>query len=221
MNKKCRLLFSKTGRAKYISHLDLMRTFQRIFMRAGVNIRHTEGFNPHAYISIALPLPVCVESKCEILDFELPDSIDISKLPEQLTSVCPEGIIITSAYEPISKVKEIRWIKTSGRLIYDTGIPSEAIEKLTSFFERDSIVITKKSKKGMTETDIVPNINSISFSQISDTAITLTSVIAAQNPSLNPYLIRSSIEQLLPTLSPDFCSFMREEIYDSNMNIFR
>ena len=50
-----RLLFSKTGRAKYISHLDLMRTFQRAFARAKIPIKHTEGFNPHPFVSIALP----------------------------------------------------------------------------------------------------------------------------------------------------------------------
>jgi radical SAM-linked protein len=43
-----RILFSKTDAARYISHLDLMRTFQRAFQRAGITVRHTEGFNPHA-----------------------------------------------------------------------------------------------------------------------------------------------------------------------------
>ena len=52
-----RIQFVKTGRACYISHLDLMRTFQRAFLRAGIHIRHTEGFNPHAYVSIPLPPP--------------------------------------------------------------------------------------------------------------------------------------------------------------------
>ena len=51
-----RLLFTKTGRARYISHLDLMRTFQRAFARARIPIKHTEGFNPHPFVSIALPL---------------------------------------------------------------------------------------------------------------------------------------------------------------------
>ena len=64
-----RLLFSKTGRAKYISHLDLMRTFQRAFFRSGIQIRHTEGFNPHPFVSIALPLSVGYSSQCEILEF--------------------------------------------------------------------------------------------------------------------------------------------------------
>ena len=59
-----RIQFIKTGRARYISHLDLMRTFQRAFLRAGLHVKHTEGFNPHAYVSIALPLSVGFSSHC-------------------------------------------------------------------------------------------------------------------------------------------------------------
>ena len=53
-----RILFSKFGRARFISHLDLMRTIQRAFFRAGIQIKHTEGYNPHPFVSIALPLSV-------------------------------------------------------------------------------------------------------------------------------------------------------------------
>mgnify|MGYP002574509980 CR=1 FL=1 len=68
---KLRLLFVKEAQASYISHLDLMRTFQRAFFRAGLDIRHTEGFNPHAFVSIPLPLPVGFSSACEVLECEL------------------------------------------------------------------------------------------------------------------------------------------------------
>ena len=71
MRNSNRLRFSKTGRAKYISHLDLMRTFQRAFLRAGIEITHTEGFNPHAFVSIPLPLSVGFASQFEVLEFEL------------------------------------------------------------------------------------------------------------------------------------------------------
>ena len=66
-----RLAFSKSDTAKFISHLDLMRTFQRAFFRAGLDIRHTEGFNPHAFVSIPLPLPVGFSSACEVLELSL------------------------------------------------------------------------------------------------------------------------------------------------------
>ncbi len=62
------LAFSKADTAKFISHLDLMRTFQRSFLRAGIAIKHTEGFNPHAFVSIPLPLSVGFSSGCEVLE---------------------------------------------------------------------------------------------------------------------------------------------------------
>ena len=66
-----RALFEKTGNAIWISHLDLMRVFQRAFKRAGLPLTHTQGYNPRPSVSIALPLSVGVESHCELLDFEL------------------------------------------------------------------------------------------------------------------------------------------------------
>ena len=53
-----RILFEKKGNAVWISHLDLMRLFQRAFKRAGLPLTHTQGFNPRPSVSIALPLSV-------------------------------------------------------------------------------------------------------------------------------------------------------------------
>ena len=89
-----RLLFSKTGRAKYISHLDLMRTFQRAFARAKIPIKHTEGFNPHPFVSIALPLSVGYSSQCEILEFGLMEGTGREEVPGRLTAAMPEGIVV-------------------------------------------------------------------------------------------------------------------------------
>ena len=72
-----RLLFEKTGNAVWMSHLDLMRLFQRAFKRAGLLLKHTQGFNPRPSVSIALPLSVGVESRCELLDFDL-EGMDVS-----------------------------------------------------------------------------------------------------------------------------------------------
>ena len=71
-----RALFDKTGNARYISHLDLKRVFQRAFKRSGLPLTHTQGFNPRPSVSIALPLSLGVESRCELLDFELEHPFD-------------------------------------------------------------------------------------------------------------------------------------------------
>ena len=92
---KLRLIFAKEGRAVYISHLDLLRTFQRVFLRQGLVLRHSQGFHPHPIISFALPLPVGQASGCEVLDFEVNEAMDGTGLQEALNRFMPEGIRAT------------------------------------------------------------------------------------------------------------------------------
>ena len=89
---KLRLRFSKTGRAVYISHLDLMRTMTRAFLRAECRLKYSEGFNPHPNISIALPLSVGCESLCEIMDFRLIEEKELDDILKSLSVELPEGI---------------------------------------------------------------------------------------------------------------------------------
>ena len=107
---KLRLRFEKTGRAIYISHLDLMHTMQRAFSRAGYALKYSEGFNPHPQISIALPLSVGAASLCEIMDFRLKEDPDLTELPRKLTAALPEGIEVLEAYEPERKTAQLKWL---------------------------------------------------------------------------------------------------------------
>lgn len=122
---KLRLRFEKTGKAAYISHLDLMRVVQRIFLRAETPLRYSEGFNPHALISICLPLSVGAESVCELMDFRVKRDVDLAALPGQLNATSPEGIRFLECYEPERKAALIKWLRVEGRFDYD-NIPPEA-----------------------------------------------------------------------------------------------
>ena len=84
-----RIRFEKTGRAVWMSHLDLMRLMQRAFRRAGVVLHHSQGFTPHAYVSMLLPLSVGMESVCELMEYELDGELAVT--PEALNAVLPEG----------------------------------------------------------------------------------------------------------------------------------
>ena len=86
-----RALFEKAGNARYISHLDLMRVFQRAFKRAGLPLTHTQGFNPRPSVSIALPLSLGVESQCELLDFELERPYACAEIREKLNAALIDG----------------------------------------------------------------------------------------------------------------------------------
>ena len=217
---KLRLRFEKTGRAVYISHLDLMHTLQRAFSRAGLALKYSEGFNPQPQISIALPLSVGVTSVCELLDFRLLSDVDPAELPERLTAVMPEGIRVTDCYEPVNKVALLKYLEIEGRFEYDARPIPEMRAALEDFFAREKIVITKKTKRGEGPSDIRPAIRSISFTEAEE-AVLLHAVISAQEPTLNPALLPDALRQLAPEREPDFAKFKRIENYLENMEIFR
>ena len=217
---KLRLRFSKTGRAVYISHLDLMRTMTRAFLRAECRLKYSEGFNPHPNISIALPLSVGCESLCEIMDFRLIEGKDPNDILKSLSVQLPEGIEALEIYGYERKVKDIKWIRISGVFEYDERDAAEMAEKLNAFYSRGNIVISKKTKRGVGETDIRPAVKEIEFAQ-EGADVRLNAVIAAQEPTLNPELLADALRQLCPEIAPDFAKFKRLEIYGENMEVFR
>ena len=221
---KHRLLFAKTGRAVYISHLDLMRTFPRAFLRAGLSAKQTEGFNQHTFVSIALPLSLGFSSRCEILEFELLDEMPLEEVPARLNAVLPEGIEVLKCYEAQVPVKQIGWLDWKCTYTFDHGVPEGASEQFLSLYDTDSLVIqkpSKKSKKGYTELDLIPLIHSIRLEQLDANTLELHAVLAAQNPGLNPELLVSTAKENCPLFQPDFVECERCEVYNTNFEIFR
>jgi len=217
---KLRLRFKKTGRAVYISHLDLMHTMQRAFSRAGYELKYSEGFNPHPQISIALPLSVGAASLCEIMDFRLKEDAELSTMAARLSAAMPEGIEVTEVYEQSRKVSEIKWLQIEGVFKYDERDTAEMKAALEDFYAAESIVITKKTKRGMGESDIRPAIRTISFEAAED-AVIVKALVSAQEPTLNPELLAQALRQLKPETAPDFAKFTRIETFDADMKVYR
>lgn len=218
-----RLLFRKTGRAIYLSHLDLMRTFPRAFLRAGLAVKHTEGYNPHAFLSIALPLPLGQASDCELLDFQLLSPVPAEEIPLRLNAALPEGLEVLRCYTAERPVRDISYVNYELELLYDRGAP--APEVLAAFFERENLVVTRKAKKsksnrtGFADVDIRPLIRSISFEPAPGGLLCRTRV-AAQNPSLNPAYIVKAVAAYAPELSPDFARCRRTALLDADGHPF-
>lgn len=217
---KLRLRFEKTDRAIYISHLDLMHTMQRAFSRAGYELKYSEGFNPHPQISIALPLSVGASSLCEIMDFRLTHDVDISELPVRLTAVMPEGIKVLDCYVAEHKPALLKYLEIEGMFEYDERDAETMRNALEAFFAAEQIVITKKTKRGMGESDIKPAIRNISFEAV-EGGVKLHALISAQEPTLNPSLLADALSQKVPEIAPDFAKFTRLETYHENMEIYR
>lgn len=220
MPDKLRLRFSKTGRAVYLSHLDLMRTMQRAFLRAGYQLKYSEGFNPHAQISILLPLSVGCASVCELMDFQLTEDVDLAALPERLTAAMPEGIEAMEAYPMENKSKFLKWLRVTGRYEYDDRDVGAMAEALRAFYARESIVITRKTKRGMGEMDLRPAIRELTVTPEAD-CVRVEAVISAQEPTLNPDHLVTALRQLDEAIAPDFAAFRREETYFEDGGVYR
>ena len=217
-----RLLFEKTGNAVWISHLDLMRLFQRGFKRAGLNLTHTQGFNPRPSVSIALPLSVGVESVCELLDFDLDgDQFSHEEIASRLNSSLVEGVRVLSVYDNGSKIKNLALLSCEVVLEYDNGVPEGALDAMLELFSRESLILDKKGKNGVVQQDIIPMIKRINAEEKDEHTIVLSACICCQNPALNPAQLSTAICTYLPDYCPDFSKCRRLEVYDMNEKVFR
>ena len=135
-----RIVFSKTGRARYISHLDLNRTMSRAVRRAELPIWYTEGFNKHPYLTFAAPLSLGYEGERETMDLRLAGEMSFDELARRLDAVMPEGLHIISAGPAQHKAGLV------DRAVYRLTLncPATAVETLLA---QPSITAQKRTKK--------------------------------------------------------------------------
>ena len=214
---KFRMRFEKTGRAVYISHLDLMHTFQRAFSRAGLELEYSNGFNPHPVISIAMPLSIGTSSICEIMDFSLKNSENPVEIAKLLNHVLPDGIKVLKVYAPERKITELKWLEAEGVFKYDAPVSAG---DLRSFFCRKEILIMKKTKRGEGAVDITKSIRSLDILENTENEMVIHVTVSAFEPVFNPDLLVAALSQNEPALTPDYFEFRRIQVYDKDMTRF-
>ena len=199
-----RLRFEKTGKAAYLSHLDVLRTFQRAFVRAGIAVKHSEGFNPHPKMSIAAPLQLGCESVCEVLDVQILSGP--SDLPAALNPALPEGLRVLDAGEPVLGAGKIAW--ADWELIFERDC-AEAESLLRA---GNPLVVEKKTKRGLNPLDIAPHVRVLGRE-----GETLRLRIRAAEPTVNTGDVSRALEAcgLVP---PRKCR--RIALYDGEMKEF-
>ena len=217
-----RLLFEKTGNAIWISHLDLMRVFQRAFKRAGLPLTHTQGFNPRPSVSIALPLSVGVDSKCELLDFDL-DGCDAScdEIKNRLNAALIAGVKILDVYADGRKLRDLSLLHCRISMQYDTDLPMDAMQRMTALFNQEEVIVPKRTKSGMQDQNIITMIRKLNIQIVGERELAIDALICCQNPTLNPAQIPLAVQMYLPDLKADHYVCSRLEVYDLNENIFR
>lgn len=219
-----RILFTKGGRARYISHLDLMHTMERAFLRAGIAIRHTEGFHPHPYVSIPLPLPLGFSSDCELLEFGLVSGSTKEALPEQMTAALPEGIRILACYEDGLPYRRLALVRYALTVEYDRPCADEAAEAFRALMGRESFVVQKRSKKaksGFTELDLIEQIEAVESVDPEETVLRLQLLLRAQDPGLNPDILLNAFRSEHPEWPVVYTACHRLEVFTVDRTVFR
>ena len=209
-----RILFEKTGNAVWISHLDLMRLFQRAFKRAGLPLKHTQGFNPRPSVSIALPLSVGVESECELLDFELDTAelITNKQIVSRLNKALVEGIRVLDCYDNGGKLRDLAFMRCRLTLEYDRGC-AVAEARIKELLAKESLNVPKKTKNGIQDQDIIPMILESAVAGEGQ-CVVLDMTVCCQNPTLNPMQVVEAIRLYMPEVAPDHATCRRIALLD-------
>ncbi len=214
--KSVRLFYKKRSRMRFISHLDMTRFMTRILRRASLPVWYTEGFNPHLYITFALPLSLGFESDYEVMDIRLTDdTYPIDTLCDTLNAVCPPYINFFKAAEPLKKAGAVAFADFS--VSFDDG--GALADSLKSFLSSDSITVQKKTKKGeIKEIQVSDKIKSFSVETTGGNTTLSIRLPAGSVDNLNPELILSAFFE---NGNDYYCYIItRTAIYDGDLNLF-
>ena len=220
--REVRLRFSKTGRLKYISHLDINRAMSRALKRAQIPLWYTEGFNPHPYMSFSLPLSLGVESLCESVDLRIIGDITNDEIKNRLNNVLPQDIKIVDVYDDFRDNSEIVYSDYVYKFEFKDN--EAAFEKIKNVLSSDEIIALKKGKQGrkrvMKETNIKSFIDKYSISIRNDVIVLNIRLLAGPKKNLNPSLLFDTIIRLID-MDFELKSIARISLLDKDYKEFR
>ena len=185
--KNVRIVFSKIGRAKYVSHLDLVRTMTRAVRRAEIPLWYTEGFNRHPYLTFAAPLSLGHEGLRETMDIRLEDEMPFDEVVERLNRVLPEGIRAISAAEAVAKTALLTAAEYRITFYCD-------VQVLRDTLALDSLTVEKKTKKKTTKTvELKPYFENAVVEEVGDTAVMTVTLPSGSADNINPNLFLTAL----------------------------
>lgn len=213
--RSVRVFFKKEGRAKYISHLDLNRFMLKIIRKSKIPVWYSEGFNPHPYITFALPLSLGFESSYEIMDIRLDDdSYSNDSVFSALSGLLPVGFKLFKCADPIMKAGQVGF--ADYKIVFDSE-DSSLVNELYSFLQSESIISSKKTKKGtVKEIELKDYIKDFS---VNGTTLNLTLAAGGSN-NLNPKLVLDEYASS-KSVSLPYYSITRTMLYNENTEQFK
>ncbi len=197
-----RFCFQKRGALAYVSHLDLLRTFNKALLRASLPLYYTEGFSPKPKLIFATPLSVGQESLCEYLDVRLTEPVDYSAAAAALQENLPRELRLCGVGAPAEKFSSIAY--SDYEITLKTVGADEALaEKIEKYLLQKPLIVFKRSKAGDRDTDISGGIRALSASY-EEGLIRIRATLAADSAGfLNPDYLLGALRRDLSILSTD------------------
>lgn len=218
--KSVRIWFKKDYECRYISHLDLNRCILRALHKSKIPVWHTEGFNPHPFVTFPLPLSLGFRGENECMDVKLEDdSFPFEEIVSGLNDCLPRGIQVFNVTEPKMKAGKIAYgeflLKISGVNVSSSIISSQ----LKELYAMDTIEIERKSKKGMKSVDIKPSFRKFEVNERFDYTELNIILCAGSTENVNPNLIMKALEKYFGAEYD--VEITRKDLYNSDMELFR
>ena len=164
MNFNYQMRFSKTGRARFIAHLDTLSCLMRAIRRAGFGFALTQGMRPKPVLSLAMPLGVGVEGEDEICDFSLQQRAPLTELAKKLGNELPQGMELKSVGPSFDRTKSASRVESVSYRIEFANAPAWFSEAARRYNEESAIVLLRKRPKGDKEVDIKKYVREVELS---------------------------------------------------------
>ena len=211
---RVRIKFSKHGVVKFIGHLDVMRYFQKAIRRAGIDVTYTTGFSPHQVMSFAAPLGVGHYSNGEYLDIEVNSHNGRQDMMDRLNGAMVPGIVIKNIVALGDNAgNAMASVAAAGyTLEWKDGyeVPTDLEKQASAFFEQNSIMVTKQTKKSTLELDLKPGIYEMKSTK--DSIYIL--VDASSSGNIKPTLLLEAFYEFIgKEFEPLAIQITREETY--------
>ena len=190
--KSVRIVFSKTGRAKYVSHLDLVRAMTRAVRRADIPLWYTEGFNRHPYLTFASPLSLGYEGLRETMDIRMEEDFPFDELVKRLNAVLPEGLIAISAGDVVAKAGDLAAAEYRLTIHLPVAVVSQALSA-------DELPVEKRTKKKTMKTiDILPYFKDAVVEPVEeDVTVVTVSLPSGGAENVNPGLFITALQSIV------------------------
>ncbi|HWI54738.1 MAG TPA: TIGR03936 family radical SAM-associated protein [Desulfobacteria bacterium] len=181
---RVRVEFAKGDQVRFLSHLDLMKTIERVIRRAEIPIAFSEGFNPHPKMNFASALAVGVTSDSEYMDIELREETELGDILRRLSKALPPGIEIKQGRIVADTTPALMAMVNRASYIVladvEQHIASDVLnDSVARFMEKTEVLIMKRTKKGPKEKNIRPGILYFEAQPVgNDIEFTVTTVVS-------------------------------------------